>query len=93
MTTYACRDCGHVYGASVPNPARIALHRAVSHSGGTPIANKPADLARYTVTATHGGYVKAVHHAIRAASEADAIETARMYHPPRANYSFQAEKE
>lgn len=48
---------------------------------------------RYTVTVTHGGYVKAVHHGIAADSETGAIETARMYHPPRANYSFKAEKE
>lgn len=42
MTVYACRDCGHVYGAAVPSPALIALHRAVSHSGNAPITNKPA---------------------------------------------------
>lgn len=37
MTTYQCRDCGHSYGPTVPSEAVVALHRAVSHSGATPI--------------------------------------------------------
>ena len=42
MTAYACRDCGHPYGERVPAAPIIALHRAVSHSGATPIVEVPA---------------------------------------------------
>lgn len=37
MTHYACKLCGHPYGARVPSAPLIALHLAVSHSGSTPI--------------------------------------------------------
>lgn len=36
-TVYQCRDCGHPYGSTPPSAPVIALHRAVSHSGATPI--------------------------------------------------------
>lgn len=36
-TIYKCRDCGHAYGPRIPALPVIALHRAVSHSGATPI--------------------------------------------------------
>lgn len=42
MTSYQCRDCGHSYGARIPSAAVIALHRAVSHNGATPIVEVPA---------------------------------------------------
>jgi hypothetical protein len=41
MNTYKCRDCEHRYG-TMPSAAVIALHRAVSHSGATPIVEVPA---------------------------------------------------
>lgn len=46
---------------------------------------------RYTVTVTRSGWVQSVHHDIRADSEADAIEIARLSHPYRAQLSFRAE--
>lgn len=45
----------------------------------------------YTVTVTRSGWVQAVHHGIRAASEAEAVDIARMFHPHRAQLSFRAE--
>ena len=45
----------------------------------------------YTVTVTRSGWVQAVHHGIRAASEAEAVDIARMFHPYRAQLSFRAE--
>ena len=42
MTSYACRDCGHVYGTTVPAPALIVLHRTVSHTpGALTLTNTP----------------------------------------------------
>lgn len=46
------------------------------------------DMNNYTVNVFRRGrrarYLVAVHHAIRAASPQDAIEVARMFHPPKA---------
>jgi hypothetical protein len=39
-TPYTCPLCG--YHTAFGNPARIALHEGVSHSGKTPIVEVPA---------------------------------------------------
>lgn len=31
MTTYACKDCGRIYGNLVPAPLTIAAHRRDGH--------------------------------------------------------------
>lgn len=41
MTKFACIDCGHNYGTTVPTVPAITLHRTVSHGGATPIVNVP----------------------------------------------------
>lgn len=37
MTAYQCAACDYPYGDSVPGPAVVQLHMAVSHGGGAPI--------------------------------------------------------
>lgn len=30
MTTYQCKECGHVYGSAIPSASKVAIHLAVT---------------------------------------------------------------